>query len=143
MDDYVSKPVDPKEFDAALRRVAGNVSTPIGPPAFDHAFALTMVGDDDGVLRTLAEMFVAQSPKRVDAILGAVAMADSDAMKRAAHSLRGTASTLGMRQLADVALTLEERGDAGRAAESGEVAADFERAMAAAVEALRSTVLSD
>jgi CheY-like chemotaxis protein len=138
MDDYLSKPIDPDELDAALGRACGPAPAADGPPVFDHDTALAMVGDDEDVLRTLVDMFLAQSQTRVDAVLGAVAAGDSKALQQAGHSLRGTASTLGMGPLSDIALELEQRGADGRAAESGEAAAALEAAMAEVVEALQA-----
>lgn len=76
---------------------------------------MAMVGGDEDVLRTIAEIFLTQGVERVDALLTAVPMGDSDALERAAHSLKGTASTLGMARVRALSFELEQLGASGKA----------------------------
>jgi len=143
MDDYVSKPIDPAELYAALRRATGTEPDPETMVDFDHESALAMVGEDEDLLRTIAEMFVTQGPERVELILEAARGGDSDALERAAHSLKGTASSLGMPRASALAAELEQLGADGRADQAGELSQAVEEAVARVVEILRTSVLSD
>ena len=142
MDDYVSKPISPADLDTAVRRASGEDPETATPPPFDHDVAMAMVGEDEDILRTIAEMFLTQGPERVEAILRAVPLGDADGLERAAHSLRGTASTLGMARVQELCLELEQLGASGRANEAAEPAAALQEAVAEVMESLRVSVLA-
>lgn len=104
---------------------------------------MAMVGGDEDVLRTIAEIFLTQGVERVDALLTAVPMGDSDALERAAHSLKGTASTLGMARVRALSFELEQLGASGKAEEAAVPAAALQEAVAEAIESVRVLILAD
>lgn len=104
---------------------------------------MAMVGGDEDVLRTIAEIFLTQGVEGVDAILTAVPTGDSDALERAAHSLKGTASTLGMARVQELSFELEQLGASGKAEEATVPAAALQEAVAEAIESVRASILAD
>ncbi len=60
--------------------------------------------------RPIVELFLKIGPDELIAIRGAV---DADALQRAAHKLKGTASILGLRRLAAACKHLDETAKAG------------------------------
>lgn len=63
--------------------------------------------NEPDLLVELMELYLQDAPVKIDAIREAVARADKEALKRAAHSLKGSSGTLGVRQLASVCEELE------------------------------------
>jgi HPt (histidine-containing phosphotransfer) domain-containing protein len=59
----------------------------------------------------LVELYLQDAPVKINAIRQAVAQADRDSLTRAAHSLKGSSGTLGVRQLASVCEELEFLAD--------------------------------
>ncbi|MCR8921661.1 Hpt domain-containing protein [Dasania sp. GY-MA-18] len=58
----------------------------------------------------LVETFITDSDMRVTSIAETVNAADADAIRRAAHSLKGSASNMGALSLADLCRRLESMG---------------------------------
>jgi PAS domain S-box-containing protein len=122
MDGYVSKPVAPEalgreidrvmaerdmaERDMADRPTAGRPDAPVPggetvaeePPVFDRADALSRIADDEALLTTLIEMFVADAPSYLADIDVTLAAADWPKLGRAAHTLKGVLATFSARR---------------------------------------------
>ncbi len=118
MDGYVSKPVQAEELIKAVEGLGGN--SPATGQASDHTrevldreLALARVDGDDGLLADLAKLFCEESPKLLFAVEDAVARKDAAALKRAAHSLKGSMSTFAARDATEAALRLEELAGLG------------------------------
>ncbi|KUJ85701.1 hypothetical protein AVO45_01560 [Ruegeria marisrubri] len=75
--------------------------------------ALDRLGDE-GLLREMAEMFLAELPKMVDAIETARQSGDAQELRRAAHTLKGSANVVGAFPAAQAALRLENLGRDGK-----------------------------
>ena len=58
-------------------------------------------------LLRLFEVFMAEEPKRLAALVGAVTQADLEQVRYLAHSLKGAAASLGMERLRDACRELE------------------------------------
>jgi HPt (histidine-containing phosphotransfer) domain-containing protein len=58
----------------------------------------------------LVQTFVRDSAQRIVAIRDAVKIDDADALRRAAHSFKGSAGNMGALRLADICRALEEIG---------------------------------
>jgi HPt (histidine-containing phosphotransfer) domain-containing protein len=63
-------------------------------------------------------LFCEESPKLLSAVRDAVKRKDIDALKRAAHSLKGSMSTFAAREATEAALRLEEIARAGELVEA-------------------------
>jgi HPt (histidine-containing phosphotransfer) domain-containing protein len=84
-----------------------------------------------GLIAELVELFVGDVPARLDAIRKAMSAADPDALQRTAHSLKGSAATLGADGMAEICRCMEMHGRAGEVAEAAALLdsldAEFER----------------
>jgi CheY-like chemotaxis protein/HPt (histidine-containing phosphotransfer) domain-containing protein len=143
MNDYVSKPVKLLELQAALRRAGaqmprrGRVTTagpedagsesgpnepeatepdptepPIDPAVFESLRALQEAGQPDPAAE-LIDLFLADTPPRLNALAAAVRDSHASGLRESAHSLKGTASNLGARRLAALCAKLEVGAKAG------------------------------
>jgi len=122
MDDFITKPVHLPELSAALER-AGTERGPVAAPASTGSPAggdsatldfsvlagfrtLSEPGQPDPVVE-LIDLFLEDAPERLLAMQTSLARQDSDALKVAAHSLKGSARNLGARPLASICADLE------------------------------------
>jgi HPt (histidine-containing phosphotransfer) domain-containing protein len=121
MDGYVSKPIRPAALFAAIHELVGKepraaepAAAPVdGAAVLDEAGLLTLVGGDNGLLRELAGLFLEDSPLRLAEIESALEGSDRESLERAAHTLKGSAASLGGARTADVALRLEKLAQEG------------------------------
>ncbi len=126
MDDYVRKPVKAEELKAALERWYGKDmqkpdASADAPPcdAVQDAVDLTVLasfgdelqeeGEEDFVVE-LIDLFLRDTPLRIEAIKEATINSDTQALRREAHNLKGSCSNLGIRQMASLSSELEEDG---------------------------------
>jgi CheY-like chemotaxis protein len=113
MDDYLPKPVTVQRLDTVLTRWRPQT----GPAAPDEAVdgnVLAALRDLQGAGRPnlLAEViavYLRDTPPRLAAVHAAVAHADAEALRRAAHSLKGSSSQIGAVQVARLCADLEEQ----------------------------------
>jgi HPt (histidine-containing phosphotransfer) domain-containing protein len=151
MDDYVSKPVRVEELVAALercRRRPVGPGAPPGPPGAEPAAAM----DRSAVTRLAATMggpfvaelidtFLEDGRVLVATLRRGLAGADVDVVRRAAHSLKSNAETLGATGLAALARELEATARTGRLDGAGTrldaLAGEYETAARALTEVRR------
>ena len=113
--------------------------SPDGPPAADAAGGpedspvsgerLAMLGGVAGGSSLVAELvglFVDDVPPRLDLIRNAVRSEDPEALQRPAHSLKGSASTLGAEGMAELCRQLEALGKTGDWPRAASVVASLE-----------------
>jgi CheY-like chemotaxis protein/HPt (histidine-containing phosphotransfer) domain-containing protein len=126
MDDYLSKPVRPKDVREMIERWGGKVVAPVSPlappelpPAPVEAITVDMErlldltdGSPDS-LRELVEMFLKQTNKQFEQMRSAIGANEGDALRRLAHSCAGASATLGMTQMVPRLRELEKLGSAG------------------------------
>jgi CheY-like chemotaxis protein len=113
MDDYLAKPLTVPHLTAVLAR--WGVQAEPGPPeeAVD-ASALAALQDLQGegqpdLLAELSAIYLRETPLRLAALHEALARADAEALRRAAHSLKGSSSQMGAVQMARLCTELEEQ----------------------------------
>jgi PAS domain S-box-containing protein len=127
MDGYLAKPLDAQLLSRTLADIAGDDSHPRrDPPAaqlFDRESALVRVGGDTDLLASLVELFLADAPGWMAGARRAAAARDGPALRRAAHTLKGSASNFGAEEFCAAALRVEEMGRRGELA-GAEVALD-------------------
>jgi two-component system, sensor histidine kinase and response regulator len=103
MDGYLSKPIDVKELISTVERFGdrttpGETAEPVQPPAsplFDERAALTYSGGDRRLLKQVVAMFRSGCPSQLRRIEGALEHRDAEALRMAAHALKGAIATLG------------------------------------------------
>ena len=103
---------------------------PVNPDLFDRAEALTRVCGNLALLRELAELFLEDSPRWLGDIRSALRSGDAAALRRAAHTLRGSVGSLGSRLAEQAAGQLESLAHAGDLAISRESFCVLEGVMA-------------
>jgi HPt (histidine-containing phosphotransfer) domain-containing protein len=128
-DDYVSKPIRARDLFDAIERclVRTQTTRPVEPmeatsgPVFDKSKALRNVDDDLGLLREIAELFLADGPAMMVSIRQAVAAGDAERLHRAAHMLKGAVASFGAKAAFDTSMALETMGRTGVLEGSSEV----------------------
>jgi HPt (histidine-containing phosphotransfer) domain-containing protein len=90
------------------------------------ALALEHVGEDFGLLREAAALFVQEQPRLLSEIRGAVAAGDARALRHAAHTLKGAASHFSAGPTCQAALRLETMAREGRLDQVPEALAGLE-----------------
>jgi len=134
MDDYVAKPIRVEELVAALGRCrprgeagprassdAAGGDAPAEAGAIDRVAFERLTATMDGAFVTeLIDTFLDDARGLIAAIRRAMAGADRDAFRRAAHSLKSTSESLGATDLANLARDLENIGRSGVLSDVGD-----------------------
>ena len=139
MDDYLAKPIDPESLTAALDRwlapSSKNAGVIPGPPGhqsahgdfpvaidgFDGMAGLRRAGGKAKLYRDLLDKFVTGQGGTVPAIRTALDQDDREGAERLAHTLKGTAATIGADAVSGFAARVEaalREGEAGEAVTS-------------------------
>jgi PAS domain S-box-containing protein len=134
MDAYISKPIERELLFETIDMLTG-YSTDAKPggaevqscdPVFDVVAVLDSLDGDSELLREVAGIFLAQCPKHMEKIHGAISNQDPELLARGAHGLKGSAANLLAQGVVEAAHKLEEIGRAGSMAGSGEALATLE-----------------
>jgi HPt (histidine-containing phosphotransfer) domain-containing protein len=96
--------------------------------------------NDLALLAELIEMFLADAPARIRAIVDGCADGDFEQVERAAHSLKGSAGNLGAVEVLNLAERLQVAGRAGDGPSVLDATRALEPAYAAAAGELRALV---
>ena len=135
MNDYVSKPVRPAELVAALeRQLAVSQTAPsltevsdgedkgLQPlvirasadssctAVFDKRTLLNTLGGDEGTLREVLTLFLADMPQQIGKLEETIKVRDAETATRQAHMLKGAAANVGASLLRECAAELEQLG---------------------------------
>ena len=108
MDDYLAKPLRPDELDRVLGRWLG-----LGPHAaatkalVDEARLRTLRDDYAEIAGQLADLFAGTTPALLDELGAAHADGDDEALRRAAHKLKGSCQNIGATFMATLADSIE------------------------------------
>jgi PAS domain S-box-containing protein len=130
MDDYVSKPIEPRELQRAVERwsptesapgaetgrgsAVDEATLPVSPAcAVDREALLNRVGGDEEVLREVVRIFLEDTPLQLEAMGKALVDRDAPTLRRLAHTLKGSSGTAGAVALQSAALALETAAAAG------------------------------
>jgi signal transduction histidine kinase/PleD family two-component response regulator len=144
MDGYISKPIRADEFLAVVEgflpatasEIVGNPMDTQTEAVFDRSAALSYVDGDFGLLREMAELFLADYPQQMAKIEAAIASGDSQALMRAAHALKGVVGTFAAKAAYEAALRLETMGEHGDLLEARDVYACLETEMSRLISVL-------
>ncbi|MCC6144266.1 MAG: response regulator [Candidatus Hydrogenedentes bacterium] len=116
MNGYVSKPINFAELDEAMRRVihldqrrrARNVAAPRHDArAIDRAYALSLIGGNEDALDRITEIFREECTGMLNNLRQGIENKDVAKARRAAHSIKGSAATIGALQLSKIAEKIE------------------------------------
>ena len=128
MDDYLTKPVDPARLRKALSTATASLARPAAqpvvlPPLFDEGEMLRRTDDDREFAGELIAVFVRSAAETLDLIAaalgehGAGAPAD-EAVRRLAHSLKGSAGTVAALAISAGAAHLERAANPAESREA-------------------------
>jgi two-component system sensor histidine kinase/response regulator len=116
MDEYITKPLDPKQLCAIVERMAEGrpsaVATEVAVPDVSMQ-VLARVGGDRQLLAEISRLFVDDAPRHLERIRHALDVRDAEALRRAAHGLKGAAANFDADGVVHAARTLEEIGRTG------------------------------
>ncbi|HVK04054.1 MAG TPA: response regulator [Armatimonadaceae bacterium] len=142
MDDYISKPLQPRELlalvgkmlpdpetagDGASAAAAEERTAESDTPAFDLDEALKRAGGDRELLRELVDILLADLPARVSQIREAVTRRDAPAVRSAAHALKGGVGSFSARRAAAALQEMETAGEGGDLSRAEAALAGVER----------------
>ena len=91
----------------------------------------------DGLVRQMVSIFIDHSAGRIDALRSALDAGDLDGAAGAAHTLKGSSRQLGLTEMAEACLTLEQACKRGDAPASQTLAAAVHESYTAAAALLR------
>ena len=69
--------------------------------------------DDEDLARTVAEGFLEDIPRQIEALRGYLEAGDAPGAERQAHTIKGAAANMGGEHLREVAFEMEKAGKAG------------------------------
>jgi PAS domain S-box-containing protein len=124
MNDYVAKPIQPLDIaekifrwlDAAQSHgaaAAGQAGPGDEAAVFDKDDLIRRLMGDENLLRSILAGFIKGMPKYLAAIRDGLAQQDAEALRRSAHTLKGSAANVGAHALSAVAQQIEQAGAAG------------------------------
>jgi signal transduction histidine kinase/DNA-binding response OmpR family regulator len=116
MDEYLTKPLDSRLLCALVERLAGApaaAETDAPPPTVPQQ-VLARVGGDHQLLAEISQLFVDDVPNHLQRIRAAIDARDGNALRRAAHGLKGAAANFDANGVVNAARSLEEIGHTGR-----------------------------
>lgn len=137
MDDYVSKPIEPEELEAAIARWTGEI------PDFEPSRALDLAEGDETVLESIVALFLEQTPERVQAIRRALDAGDATGLERTAHTLEGTAVRLAMPRLRDIAHRIAVLSSKGELEQAAALMAKLDEAVGTGTSAVQDAMEAD
>jgi len=131
MDGYVTKPIDGVELARIISQLvpAAAVQGPVpaaavqvapvaGRAAFDERFTRARLGDNAQLFAKLVRLFLGDSPARMQAMRRAINTGDGEALREAAHALKGAAANFAAAPVVEAARRLEFQGTNGDLHES-------------------------
>ena len=95
----------------------------------DEALALGRVGGDFELLQEVVGLFLDDYPKTLREIQAALTTGDASGVERYAHSLKGSVSTFGAKDVFESALALEKLGRSGDLSCAPEAVAKLEQSL--------------
>jgi two-component system, sensor histidine kinase and response regulator len=123
MDGYLSKPIEVNELIATVEGFADGTSSTgsaeasaaravdaAAPPIFDQTAALSLTGGDPVLLKEVVALFRSDHPATLKRIQQAIKQRDAEALRSAAHAIKGSIATVGSPAGRQAAFELESIG---------------------------------
>jgi len=123
MHDFLSKPLEDAQLDAALAKVAVVAkrvahSHPLQSSALDQLRQVERQGGSPFVAR-LGQLFLSETHKRLPRMVDALARGDAKSLAIEAHTTRSGCTTVGAMEMAALCMQLEDAGYAGELSQVG------------------------
>jgi CheY-like chemotaxis protein/HPt (histidine-containing phosphotransfer) domain-containing protein len=122
MDDYLAKPLRPEELDAVLERwlhapapATQAAPEPASMALVDEARARVFREDYPEIVDQLIELFVESTPPLLSELRAGAETGDEEAVRRAAHKLKGSCQNIGAGFMAKLAHNIEQASEASDA----------------------------
>lgn len=132
MDDYVSKPVKPKDLaDAINRQLSGTKraeqqltnekveAETLNSIIFDVNSLMERISGDKELFEELVNLFIEDTPKHLASIKKAYDNKNVDEIQHIAHSIKGSSGNFGASSMQKVALSLEQTAKTGNFSKMG------------------------
>ena len=132
MNDYLTKPMRPKELAEVLERWLGTSSSasepaseapapadPISSGVFDESVLLASLMGDSSMAGGICESFIREATRQITGLQEAVNTGDAVGVAQRAHSLKGSSANLGAPLLRATAAELERLAREGQMAQAG------------------------
>jgi CheY-like chemotaxis protein/HPt (histidine-containing phosphotransfer) domain-containing protein len=123
MDDYISKPIQPKELIEVIERQlkgARPAETEMAPSeqakepeVFDRKILLERLDGDEEIFKEIIATFLEDAPNQIDKLKKALQEGDAKRVERQGHLLKGAALNIGGNGLQNAARELEVAGKEG------------------------------
>jgi HPt (histidine-containing phosphotransfer) domain-containing protein len=148
MDGYIAKPIRANQVFDTIESILGmspEGSTqpeprPSESKTLDWSEALRAVQEDQELLRAVVEAILDEAPRLLTAIRQAITASDAAALRRAAHTLKGSVRNFGETDASEHACRLERMGEDGNLGSAEETLAALEREMEWVLQALAEYV---
>ncbi len=121
MDDYISKPVNPKvlaekieqwlpqELNSRIPQKETVMEPSVSQtPVFDRAGFLERVMGDEDIAEQIVEVFLDDIPKQIESLKQALEASDSETFHRVVHGIKGAAANVGGEALRELAAQVEK-----------------------------------
>jgi PAS domain S-box-containing protein len=146
MNDYLSKPIKPKELEAMVDKWVSSTTQEqnkdthnSGHPIVDWNFFNERFGDDQELVKELVAIYLEESPKQMQQVRQAVADKNMADLSLYAHSLKGASANMGAMEVRYAAADLEAKGKAGDGNGLDELMEKLEAAFRRAVEEFQNS----
>lgn len=134
MDEYLTKPISRREFEAVLARLAPNYQQLLGEqpptdqdqPLIDWNVALVSVDGDAELLAEVIAASLEELPKLLRELQDALQREDGSAASRLAHTTKATGRTFGISKLLNLATRIEQLASLGNLAEATQLTSQLE-----------------
>jgi PAS domain S-box-containing protein len=139
MDGFIAKPVRAETLRDALAGIAANVggrAVPLDPATFERLRALER--DAPGVLKEIVDLYLDDTPGRVESLAAAASRGDVESLGSLAHGLKGSSGYIGAREIEALCAEIERLLRAGKKDAAFERVSAFPAAVERAAEALRT-----
>jgi response regulator RpfG family c-di-GMP phosphodiesterase len=116
MDDYVAKPIRAQQLFQTLQSVLGAPADAVPAAAeggIDWNQVLHALDNDRELVHCVVDTVLEEAPRLLQTVREAIANADAEAIRTAAHALKGAIHNLGLSPAYTCAFQLEQMGESG------------------------------